>query len=561
MPYLLSLETVLAVIQLLDYFSPSYYIQKNRFWEETTFRTGAPLLGPIVIFTLLMIFWILAKNPKWVILPSLGFISFISLDTATSVALVSLLCVLVCIYLNRDIRSFSIGLLSIMCFIEAEALLQWLVLTPLGIGNPLADLTELEINLYYLVAQFSPVFMLLFALAGIGVPLHHLVKKPQEIKTDKTEIARIQNKEFLLLSLIVILSITVALYPYIPNVNPLNENPGADISSYLLEYKQVEGDVSKIFEVSGGSRPIYYLLLFGFQKLASLDALSATRYHSIILNPLLVLSIFFLAREVIRDNGAAVFSAFFTAAGFTLSVGMYAYFLADMLMLSIIFLSLAFLLRSVRTRSRVDLVAATTLGCLFVFTHPWTFNQYMAAVAVTTILVTYTYIRSRSEATNSKILIIYCIAIAASNIIKMTVLEGSVEGISALGTLAAGLTTTQTFWLDLSNSSRFYVGGFLTNMPLLALAALGIVRTKEKTVPNILLWTLLAMTLSVYLIGDLVIKSRVIFNIPIGIFASYGILSLDNLIIDSKLRKATITTIAITLIAYLFRDLSNLILR
>lgn len=508
-----------------------------------------------------MIFWILTKNPKLVILPSLGFISLISLDTATSVAFASLLCVLVCIYLNRDIRRFSLGLLSIICFIEAEALLQWLILTPLGIGNPLADLTELEINLYYLVAQFSPVFMLLFALAGIGVPLYHLVKKPQEIKTDKAEIARIQNKEFLLLSLIVVLSITVALYPYLPNVNPLNENPGVDISSYLLEYKQVEGDVSKIVEVSGGSRPIYYLLLFGFQKLASLDALSAIRYLSIILNPLLVLSIFFLTREVIRDNGAAVFAAFFTAAGFTLSVGMYAYFLADMLMLSIIFLSLGFLLRSARTRSRVDLVVATTLGCLFVFTHPWTFDQYMAAVAVTTILVAYIYISGQSEATNSKILIIYCVAIAASNIIKMTVLKGSVEGISALGTLAAGLTTTQTFWLDLSNSSRFYVGGFLTNMPLLALAALGIVRAKEKTVPNMLLWTFLAMTSSVYLIGDLVIKSRVLFNIPIGIFASYGILYLDNLIIDSKLRKATITTIAITLIAYLFRDLSNLILR
>jgi len=111
-----------------------------------------------------MIFWILTKNPKLVILPSLGFISLISLDTATSIAFVSLLYVLVCIYLNRDIRSFSLGLLSIICFIEAEALLQWLVLTPLGIGNPLADLTELEINLYYLAAQFSPVFMLLFAL-------------------------------------------------------------------------------------------------------------------------------------------------------------------------------------------------------------------------------------------------------------------------------------------------------------------------------------------------------------------------------------------------------------
>lgn len=88
-----------------------------------------------------------------------------------------------------------------------------------------------------------------------------------------------------------------------------------------------------------------------------------------------------------------MYAVLFTASGFTLSVGMYAYFLADMLMLSIIFLSLAALIKAIRETSRLYFGIAILLGSLSVFTHPWTFDQYLAAVGGTAILIYLFYLR------------------------------------------------------------------------------------------------------------------------------------------------------------------------
>ena len=137
-----------------------------------------------------------------------------------------------------------------------------------------------------------------------------------------------------------------------------------------------------------------------FQKLTSLNALDIIRWLPIVLNPLLVLSTDFLAVEMIGSYKFAAYAGFFTAAGYTLTVGMYAYFLADMLMLSIILVSIGFLLRSYSTTSMRDLVIASLLGCLLVFTHPWTLDQYMAPLVATSVLVTYLYLRREKDALN-----------------------------------------------------------------------------------------------------------------------------------------------------------------
>ncbi|MCX6656275.1 MAG: hypothetical protein NTY03_14310, partial [Candidatus Bathyarchaeota archaeon] len=329
-------------------------------------------------------------------------------------------------------------------------------------------------------------------------------------------------------------------------------------TDYLADYYKIAADPSWIFTAMGGSRPIYYMLFLAFQRATSLDPLNAIRLLPILLNPLLCASVFFLTREVTRDSSAAIYAAFFTASGFALSAGMYGYWLADMLMLSIIFLSLAALLKALREKSRLFLVVAIALGSLFVFTHPWTFDQYMAAVGGAMILTLIQF--RRGESTHeAKWLIIYCLVIAFTDVLKLLLLRGSVEGFATLGFLFSSLTTPSTLWLDLLNSSRFYVGGYLTNMPLLTLAAVGLVRARERTIPNLILWVLTGSTSFVYLIGDTVIKSRLLYNIPVGILAAYSLFYIDELQVDGKLKKMLKAAIVVSLVSYLFRDLANLI--
>ncbi len=53
------------------------------------------------------------------------------------------------------------------------------------------------------------------------------------------------------------------------------------------------------------------------------------------------------------------------------------------------FVSLGFFFRALKRRSRVDLIAASIMGGLLVFTHPWTFDQFFSATVVLAGLVWY----------------------------------------------------------------------------------------------------------------------------------------------------------------------------
>jgi hypothetical protein len=237
---------------------------------------------------------------------------------------------------------------------------------------------------------------------------------------------------------------------------------------------------------------------------------------------------------------------------------MYAYFLADILMLSLFFLSLATLFAALRKMSRPYFLASVSLGSLAVFTHPWTFDQYFVAVVGGTLLL---YIINFREEGSIRIkwLVVYCLILAGTDVFKFIIFRGSVEGFAALGLVSGFLTSVSTFRVDLVNVSMFYLNGYLTNMPLLTLAVLGLARAKARTVSNLIFWVLLVTTFSAYLIGDVIVKSRLLYNIPIGLFAALGLSYIDDLVLDKRLRTMIKVVVVVLLLSYLFRDLANLV--
>lgn len=171
---------------------------------------------------------------------------------------------------------------------------------------------------------------------------------------------------------------------------------GVDIQAYVEAGEIVECDLSKAFNVMNGSRPLIFSVIYGFQKLLGSDVSTAVRFLPLILNPLILISVFFLAFKTTRDLRLSNWAAFFTACGYHVTVGMYSYLLTNMLALSLIWLSLGFQFRSLRRGCDTSLALASILGVLLVFTHPWTSNQY----GVTTIL---TLITSFNGTKNMKI--------------------------------------------------------------------------------------------------------------------------------------------------------------
>lgn len=357
------------------------------------------------------------------------------------------------------------------------------------------------------------------------------------------------------------LGIISALYPYSPAINPEGKGVGVDIHSYV-DYVHsaeiVEKDISQAFRVSDGSRPVIFMLIYGFQGVTGSDAFTAVKFLPIILNPLMIAASFFLALQAFGDEWVAAWTAFFTACGYQVTVGMYSYFLTNMLALSLAFLSLGFLFRSLRRDCNTSLSLASILGVLLVFTHPWMSNQY-GATTILTIIISYNRTRKKKGSyENTKRTLLYIASLGLSDLAKTLLLHGS-GAISASSTVISNISSLPEFWLDSIFSFRLRFGGTLSVFILVGLAVLGVYLSGFGEFSEIYFTIFLVLTSLLFPIGDKVIKSRLLYNVPIGLFAAIGMSSLSRWKFNDNFKKFFILFVVLNLTVYLFRSLANLV--
>jgi hypothetical protein len=286
--------------------------------------------------------------------------------------------------------------------------------------------------------------------------------------------------------------------------------------------------------------------------------LGAVRFLPLILNPLLALSVFFLSLEVLGDGRTAVWAVFFTVCGSSISVGMFSYFLTNMLGLSLAFASLGLLFRSLRSGSRSCLVFSSLLGGLLVFTHPWTFNQFSVGAVLTMIVLWYYYCKGEVGYERFWFMTFYVAFLGLSEAVKVLVFRG-VGGVSATATVATGLTSFSRFWYDLVRSFIVLYDGLMSDPVMIALAIVGVLIIGLREVSDLYLWIFMAVTSMVFLVGGEVVKSRLFYNIPIGLLASLGFIALMGNCDSEELRRSFSYFIVLFMIVYLFRALANLI--
>jgi hypothetical protein len=351
----------------------------HRMWELRRFELGVDLTLLLLLMLIFYTAWMIPKqDPRALVFPLIAVVVFPFWGFEAAVSLASLISVSVVLWLYRDLKSYITYVFLILGVFEAFALLHWIFFVPLGLSNPLESIAIFDLELFYLASFFGPFLGLIMIFISILRPLVSLSigKKLVSKGGEKRGASGISLKAFISLMLVVTLSVVVAVYPYFPSVNPRGLDVGVDIRKYAEALELMEGNVSQAFQVMNGSRPVFFFALFGFQKLTGLDALTAVRFFPVILIPLLSLSVFFLALEVLGDDSGASLAAFFTVCGYTVSVGMFSYYLANMLGLSLAFTSLALLFMALRGGYRLSLLFASLFGGLIVFTHPWTFDQY-----------------------------------------------------------------------------------------------------------------------------------------------------------------------------------------
>jgi len=363
------------------------------------------------------------------------------------------------------------------------------------------------------------------------------------------------SRPMALLLFSILLSIATALYPHSPAVNPEEIIVGVDIPHYVKAAEIVDREVSQAFKVMSGHRPIIFLVIYGFQRILGSDVSTAVNFLPVILNPLMIMTVFFLAYEAFSDRWIASWAAFFTACGYQVTVGIYCYFLTNMLALSLAFLSLGFLFRFLRRFGKTDLVLSSILGFLLFFTHPWTFYQYLPTMFLT---IAVSWYRNRDKFPIVTTMILCVLSLVLVGIFKFLNFKGF-RFFPVFSYILAVSEGISSFWVGNAFIFRLLFGGLLSYVILLSLALIGFYLMDRENINELYLMVFLALTSIFFLIGNHTIKSRLLYNIPIGIFASLGFNSIIRLNMSEDLKKILITFVIVTFTVYLFRSLANLV--
>lgn len=559
-PFLLALQAFLGSLQLLDALRVGYYPMVHRMTSLVRFDLGVSLVVPLVVLMLFWVVWVVRGRRDWtLVLPGLGVLVFPFFGLEVCVGVASLLAVAGGLWGRRCFGRFLFGVFGLLSLVEGLALLHWVVFVPLGWVSPVVGVAGLEMGLFYISGYVAPLLVLVFLCIWFLRPLVGWVRGVESSSDDVVgdKVVRVSGRSGCFLLVLVLLSMFVAYYPYLPSINPEGKAVGVDYRHYVEAAGLVEGNLSQALSVMGGSRPMIFLLIFGFQRVLGSDVSVAVKFLPVLLNPLLVLSVFFVALEAFLDDGVALWAAFFTLFGVQVTVGMYSYFLTNMFGLSLVLFSLGLLFRALRCGCRLSLFFSCLVGGLLVFTHPWSFDQYFVAAVLAAGFVLFDVGWGRFFS-DSWMVVVYLVSLGFSEVLKVVVVPGG-GGVSAVSTAIGGISGLSSFWVDSIFSFRLLYGGTISCVVLLGLSVVGVYLVKGGGFPDRFLMVLPAVSSLLFFIGDEVIKTRLLFNISLGLYAAFGFrFFLREERVDG-VRGGLISFVVLGMVAYLFRSLANLV--
>ena len=573
LPPTLALQSLLAVVRLFDAFHVKYYATIHRAVTNKTFSLGfdlTPALLPLSSIT--VVYLLMRKRYRDLLISisiSVGLYLLFGLEA--SAASLSILLTTSTLLSSGWLQDYVFWALALLTGFEGAALLHW-VLLPLGIASPLAWFADLELHLYYINATLAPIITILTLCMWLLKPLAKrclgtvgnfiILRLKLDAEFEREEI-RLNHRALLVLSVVV--AAVGALYPYNPNINPESIQIGVDIRHYVNTTVSVEKDPSSAFTVWGGSRPMIMLTIYAFKHIFGLEVLEAVTYLPIILYPLLSLSVYFMVSQASGDDEWAGLAALFTAFGFKVTVGMYSYFLTNLLALALIFFGLGFLFKDLRKGNSTFPVVASVLTSLAIFTHPWTFTQFYIPLALLGFVLGYMYLKG--ERSGFFTILVFLIVTGLVDLLK-GVLMGGLEGFGALTSTAPYILRIDYFWKNNIFTFRYLYGGLLSNTILLGIAAVGVYTLNHRKPYQFFQISLLSTSSIYYFISHIMyrerpynnIPSRILYNLPFGLLTGLVIISLiRNSNLKRRVRIATSIFIAVYMTVYLLRSLANLI--
>ena len=185
---------------------------------------------------------------------------------------------------------------------------------------------------------------------------------------------RFENKRVAIyLLLILIFGVTVAFIPHLQSVNPNNERVGVDSLYYVRWFTQMSNQsgspiVFALKDLNRGRSPSYNDCALWYFAGQHDNPLNVIEYSPLVLTPLLIIIMFFLAREITSNDKICILASFLTAISFQTLVGIYSGSYAGWLALSLGYLALILLVKCLKSPSKSKLITLT-IAMVGVYSH------------------------------------------------------------------------------------------------------------------------------------------------------------------------------------------------
>ena len=453
------------------------------------------------------------------------------------------------ILLKKEIHLFSLArcLFSLLLLIEAIGVVGWILYILHGGINPYTEplpLQDLETKIIYSLSSLTPVLATLFMLSTLLLIIVKPLKpiegsRPAElldrlrafIKSAVSNLSKQSEKYgawgniFLFSALIIPVLATLLLYT--PVVNPSNMTVSVDILHYINFLRRAQessqNDLEFLYGVLSSDRPLTLLMIYSISKMIAVDLRIASIYLPVILSPFFTLSLYYLALNLFKNKLYSSLACFLAATGPFTTASLYGGFLANWLGLSLSYLSLAMMIKSIEQYSMKPLLLSILLSILSHLAHPVPWNFLIAAVTLTVLLAVAQRNSGRSIL---KFLAVFIAVNLLYDFIKTRVLNFIGATVVAESIVSTELSPDNlvNFWPINVFMIYFHVGGAFNFPPTYIFALLGMA---VFTIARFLKFDILKMWvlagLPLYLFGPDYVQARTLQNIPIDIFASGGL--------------------------------------
>jgi len=314
------------------------------------------------------------------------------------------------------------------------------------------------------------------------------------------------------------------MIPKLITINIDNQMVGSDTEAYvsMLEPLSESNNLTQFFYESfviqmSGDRPISLIIFYLFSNLVGPDdVINSIEYLPILLCPLLILSIYFLTLELTSNYRTSLIASLLSVTSFQILIGTYAGFYANWMSLIFSYMSIVFLLRFLKTKSKQYLFLFAMFMILVLLTHAPTWTIIIVVVSIF-LLINLSFLKGQRD----KILSIF-LALIPSIIIEISRLTlkksaGVLTNINFATEQGLGIHDYSYIWHSLVNSSQVELAGVLGNTFIYLLVIFWLFKSKLREQTTILILIFFSLSILPFLFGETVVQTRVLFEIPFQI--------------------------------------------